>query len=163
MLNQQEARRIVGACIRAVSHVSTVNMAGTLDDSQISDGGRVLRMVTLIVNNGNIGVRSLNHRISAGFFQNLGPGSPVFDVVSIVMNRATPISAFKGLAAGGATKTATKKATKTATKTAAKTAAKKSTKKAAKKSAQKAAKKSAHKAAKGTSKKTGKASKKSSK
>jgi hypothetical protein len=112
MLNEQEASRIVGACIRAVSHVSTVKLTGTLKDSKISTDGRVIDMVSLIFHDEEIGVRSLNHQIrDDNAFRSVGPSTPVFDVIDIVRTKATRIQAAK---AAAATKTESKKSVKAA-------------------------------------------------
>ena len=91
MLNEQESGQIVVDCIRAVSHVSDVDLAGTLDDAEISDEARVNNMVTLIVNSKKIGVPSKSHRINAGFFNGVDPDTVVFEVIGIVRDKSLAV------------------------------------------------------------------------
>jgi hypothetical protein len=91
MLNNHEATEIVVDCIRAVSHVPEVDLAGTLDDAEISDPARVNNMVTLIVNSKQIGVPSRQHRIAAQFFIGVDPDTPVVEVVGIVRDNSVPV------------------------------------------------------------------------
>jgi CHASE2 domain-containing sensor protein len=91
MLNQQQAAQIALDCIRAVSHVPDVNLAGTLDDAGIIDAARVNNVVTLIVNSPNIGVPSEQHRISAGFFNGVGSDAVVFQVIDIIRDNSVPV------------------------------------------------------------------------
>jgi hypothetical protein len=92
MLDEEQASQIVVDCIRAVSHVSTVDLTGTLDDAGIVDSTRVNNMVTLIVNSKNIGVPSKQHRIDAGFFLGVDSSTAVFDVIDIVMDKSVAVS-----------------------------------------------------------------------
>lgn len=92
MLDEQEASQIVVDCIRAVSHVSSVDLGGTLDDAGIVDSTRVISMVTLIVNSKNIGVPSKKHRISASWFLGVSPSTAVFEVIDVVMDKSVPVS-----------------------------------------------------------------------
>jgi hypothetical protein len=91
MIDDQEATQIVVDCIRAVSHVPEVDLAGTLDDAEISDPTRVNNMVTLIVNSKHIGVPSRQHRISAQWFIGVDPDTAVFEVVGIVRDKSVPV------------------------------------------------------------------------
>lgn len=91
MLDQQESAQIVVDCIRAVSHVPSVNINGTLDDAEISDDARVKNMVTLIVNSTQIGVPSRKHRVNAMFFAGVDPDTPVLTVVGIVRDKSVPV------------------------------------------------------------------------
>ena len=91
MLDEEQATAIVVDCIRAVSHVSVVDITKTLDDAQVSDGARVQNMITLIVNSNNIGVPSQRHRINSAFFQDVGPSTRVFGVIDIVMDKAVRV------------------------------------------------------------------------
>ena len=91
MLDEQEAAEIVVDCIRAVSHVPTVDITGTLDDAEISETARVNNMVTLIVNSKHIGVPSRQHRIDANWFLSVDSDTPVLEVIGIVADKATPV------------------------------------------------------------------------
>lgn len=91
MLDEQQSAQIVVDCIRAVSHVPKVDLAGTLDGAGIIDAPGVNNVVTLIVNSKNIGVPSKQHRINAGFFQNVETGTAVFEVIDIVRDNSTPV------------------------------------------------------------------------
>jgi len=91
MLNQQQAAQIVVDCIRAVSHVPDVDLAGTLDNAGIIDTPRVNNMITLIVNSNAIGVPSRQHRINANFFLGVDSNTVVFAVIDIVTDHATPV------------------------------------------------------------------------
>lgn len=91
MLDEQEAGQIVVDCIRAVSHVPSVDITGTLDDAEISDATRVNNMITLIVNSKHIGVPSRQHRIDADWFLGVDPDTAVLDVIGIVRTKSVPI------------------------------------------------------------------------
>lgn len=101
MLDEQEAGQIVVDCIRAVSHVPNVDITGTLDDAEISNGNRVLNMVTLIVHSKQIGVPSRQHRIDSGWFLGTEPDTPILEVIGIVRDQSVPIldSALEDFAA----------------------------------------------------------------
>jgi hypothetical protein len=136
MLDQPSASEIVVNCIRAVSHVPTVDESGTLDDAGISDTARVTNMVTLIVNSKQIGVPSKKQRISASFFLGVDPSTPVFDVEDIVMDKSVevsdaPMDEFAALVAkhlANHMAPSKKKATKKSTKKKSKAASRKRTK-----------------------------------
>lgn len=105
MLDEQQASQIVVDCIRAVSHVPTVDFNGTLDDAGIVDTPRVNNVLTLIVNSTNIGVPSQQYRINAAWFQAVDTDTIVDDVVGIVRDKSTPVHAnlmedFASLIAG---------------------------------------------------------------
>lgn len=91
MIDDHEATEIVVNCIRAVSHIPEVDLAGTLDDAEISDPPRVNNMVTLIVNSKQIGVPSRQHRIAAQWFIGVAPDTPVVEVIVIVRDRSVPV------------------------------------------------------------------------
>ena len=91
MLDEQEAGQIVVDCIRAVSHVPNVDLTGTLDDAEISDGTRVNNLITLIVNSKHIGVPSRQHRINAEWFSGVDPDTTVLEVIGIVRDKSTPV------------------------------------------------------------------------
>lgn len=104
MLDDHEATEIVVDCIRAVSHVPEVDLAGTLDDAEIFDAARVNNMVTLIVNSKHIGVPSRQHRIAAQFFIGVDPDTQVVEVVGIVRDKSVfvlenPLDEFASLVA----------------------------------------------------------------
>ena len=104
MLDEESATQIVVDCIRATSGVGEVDVAGTLDDSGISDSTRVVNMVSLIVHSKKIGVPSKKQRISSSWFLGVDPSTPVFDVIDIVMDKSVedseaPMEEFAALIA----------------------------------------------------------------
>lgn len=90
MLNQPQAIKIVGDCIRETSGVPEVQLGGTLDDASIRSD-TILGFISRIVNSSEIGVPSQNHRIDEGFFQNIDTDARVLEVVDIVRTKSTPV------------------------------------------------------------------------
>jgi len=88
MLTEEQASEIVEDCIRAVSHVDSVDFTKTLDVAEISDDKRVNRMVNKIVKSKKIGVPSRQHTIGVNFFNGVDPDTVVDQVVSIVRKGA---------------------------------------------------------------------------
>jgi hypothetical protein len=91
MLDEEQASQIVSDCIKAVSHVHSVDFNGTLDDAGIVDIPRVNNMITLIVNSKHIGVPSQQHRIDATLFDDVDSDTVVDEVVGIVRDNSTPV------------------------------------------------------------------------
>ena len=88
MLTDEQAGRIVGKCIRAISHVETVDTTGSLDDAEISDQTDVNNLVDLIVTDGEIGVPSEGQAIHSSVFQNVGTDTIVNAVIKIVRDKS---------------------------------------------------------------------------
>ena len=84
MLDEQQSSQIVSDCIRAVSHVDSVDFTGSLDDAEISDDKRVQRVINKIVKSKKIGVPSKGHQIDAGLFSGVDSNTIVDAVVEIV-------------------------------------------------------------------------------
>lgn len=90
MLTEGQSIAIVTNCIRAISKVPKVDLTGTLDDAEITEGKRVNRLVNKIVT-GKIGVKSESHDIDVDFFNAVDPDTIVDDLVVIVRDNATPV------------------------------------------------------------------------
>ena len=96
MLSPLQARQVVEGCIRALSHIDTVDTAASLDTAEISDQTRVNNLLHLIVSDGAIGVRSQAHAINHSAFQNITTGTSVNALIEIVRANSVPTASLLG-------------------------------------------------------------------
>lgn len=91
MLNDEQAIKIVGDCIRAVSHIDIVDTTASLDENEISDSLRINNLITLIVNSNAIGVPSVFHRISPSVLSDVSSDTIVNELIDTVRDESTEV------------------------------------------------------------------------
>ena len=92
MLTDEQAGQIVTDCIRAVSHVTTVDTTGSLDDAEISDQTRINNLIDKIVTDDDIGVPSQEQTVDDSEFENVDTDTIVNALINIVRDKSVPIN-----------------------------------------------------------------------